>query len=466
MRGLTRRELLAGAAAAGAGALLLRPARARAQAAPGMLKGISLIGDVNPYDDSLAVRPYLLGGARRTELVSFWVSWGATQPYRPDPLTAEQSRRELGDPAGPAAAAWDALDAQIARANADGLRVALTVYQSFPSWTHPSTGCLMPALDPHAGGPGYPGQGRAANGARIPDDRTVDGPYAWFVDYLCARYADTGGEATPGPGRDGATHGNPRAATVDWLAPMNEPNLTWWPQRSDAYPDGTIASAVAEMLRTAATVAARHRTAGATPRGPALMGPNTSDVLHPGDLPERGTAWLPFTEGVLAGLAGWRPEVPVAWAHHNYMDVKYGPQPQAEGAARGRWRVEQLLDLLRAHGWPLDGEAGGVWLTEGGYTFGVRKDGPDPGRYLVDPAKTASDRYADVFAEQVALLEANWSAMAALPAVRLWSQYQVNDRDVRFQSGLRGPVRDRPDGSRVLHDPPYPAYELWPRLGA
>lgn len=460
---LTRRQLLAGAAGAGAGAVLLRGAGAippaAAQAPPPMLKGASLIGDVNPYDDSLAVRPYLLGGPRRTEFVSFWVSWRPTQPHRPDPLTAEQSWSELSDPAFPAAAAWDALDAQIAQANADGMQVALTLYQSFPEWTHPSTGCLMPALDPQAGGPGYEGQGRAANGARIPDDRSPGGPFAWFVDYLCARYSDTGGEATPGPGRAGATVGNPRAAKVQWLAPCNEPNLTWWPQTSDDYPDGTLASAVAELMRTATTVAARHVTAAPTPRGPSIMGPNASDVLDPDDLPERGTAWRPFTEGVLRNLAGWQPEAPVGWAHHNYMDVKYGPQPRGSG----RWRVEELLDLLREHRW-----AGGedIWLTEGGYTFGVRKDGPDPGRYLVDPAKTASDRYADVFAEQNALLQANWEAMAALPAVRLWSQYQVNDRDVRFQSGLRGPVRDQPDGSRALNDPPYPAYDLWPRLGA
>jgi hypothetical protein len=467
---LTRRQLLARAGAVG-GAMLLgggsgtHGVTARAAGAPPaasrppMLKGVSLIGDVNPYDDSLAVRPYLLGGPRRAELISFWVSWGPTQPFRPDPVTAAQSLRDLGDPAGPAAPAWAALDAQIAQANADGMQVALTLYQSFPEWTHPSADCLMPSVDPQQGGPGYAGQGRAGNGARIPDDRGLDGPWAWFLDYLCARYSDTGGEATPGPGRDGATVGNPRAAKVDWLAPMNEPNLTWWPQRSpELYADGEIASAAAELMRSAATVAGRYRTAAATPRGPALLGPNTSDVLDPDDLPERGTAWRPFTEGVLRNLAGWQPEVPVGWAHHNYMDVKYGPQRD------GRWRVEELLGLLDEHGWD-GGDGGGVWLTEGGYTFGVRQDGPDPGHWLVDPGKTASGRYADVFAEQAALLQANWEAMAGLP-VRLWSQYQVNDRDVRFQSGLRGPVRDQPDGTRALFDPPYPAYDLWPRLGA
>lgn len=460
---LTRRALLAGAAAAaGAGALAARAPHAGAEPAPAprppMRKGISLIGDVNPYDDRLGVRPYLRDGPRPTEVVSLWASWRAAQPYRPDPVTRAQSWRELGDPAGPAAATWARLDGQIAQANADGMAVVLTLYQAFPSWTHPSVGCLMPARDPHQGGPGYPGQGRAANDARIPDDRTPDGPWAWFLDYLCARYADTGGEPTPGPGRAGAAVGNPRGAAVAWLAPLNEPNLTWWPQASERFPDGAIASAVAELIRTAADVCARHRSAAATPRGPALLVPNASDVADPGDPPARGTPWRPFTEGVLRALAGWRPPVPVGWAHHHYMDVKHGP------AADGRWRVEALLELLAAHGWD-GGDGGGVWLTEGGYPFAVRKAGPQPGRYVVDPTRTVADRHPDAFAEQVACLRANWEAMARLP-VRLWTQYLVHDLDVRFQSSLRGPVRPGPDGAPTPPAPPYPAAALWPRLGA
>ena len=54
--------------------------------------------------------------------------------------------------------------------------------------------------------------------------------------------------------------------------------------------------------------------------------------------------------------------------------------------------------------------------------------------------------------------------MTALP-VRVRTQYQVNDRDVRFQSSLRGPVREAATG-RLPNDPPYPAYGLWPTLAA
>jgi hypothetical protein len=55
--------------------------------------------------------------------------------------------------------------------------------------------------------------------------------------------------------------------------------------------------------------------------------------------------------------------------------------------------------------------------------------------------------------------------MAQLP-VRLWTQYLVNDRDVRFQSSLRGPVAAAAAGAVVPRDPPYPAYAMWQELGA
>lgn len=245
-----------------------------------MLKGVSLIGDANPYDDALGIRPYLLGGARPTEVVTLWAVWPGLQPQAPEPRTREAAFAQLSAPADPTAAAGlDRLDAQIAQANADGRRVGLTLYQAFPEWTHPATLKLDPKLSRDAGGPGFPGAGKRGTEAHIPDDRSVDGPWAWFVEWCCARWADTGGEPSPGPGVDGATAGNPRGGRIDWLQPLNEPNLAWWPQRSDAFPDGTIASAVAEMIRTAAAVAARWRGADDRPQGPELLVPNTADVV-------------------------------------------------------------------------------------------------------------------------------------------------------------------------------------------
>jgi len=409
---LTRRELLAGAGSAAAALALAGCRGARpldadrpVPAGPGrMRKGVSLIGDVNAYDDALGVRPYLLGGPQPTTFVGLWAIWPILQPQPPSPFTRDQAFRDLDDPRGPAAAAFAALDAQIARANADGLEVALTLYQSFPAWTRA------------AGSPPAP-----APLAAVPDDCSPDGPWAWLVAYLCRRYAGA----------------NPRGARVDWLQPMNEPNLTWWPQRG-------IAAVVEQLVRSAESAAAEQASAG----GPGLLLPATSDVVD-ADAP-RGTPWDAFSEELLARLRGWRPRVPVGWAQHNYADVKHGP------LADGRWRVERLLDLQRAHGWPEPS----VWLTEGGYQFGVRRAGwaaPGVVRYVLDPR-------ADALAEQADAIERNWAAMARLP-VRLWTQYQVNDRDVAFQSSLRGPVRETPAG-RLPNDPPYPAYARWPLLAA
>ncbi len=435
---LTRRELLAGAGSAAAALALAGCGGARrldsTPPAPAVLgvpmrKGISLIGDVNAYDDALGVRPYLLDGPHPATFVSLWAIWPVLQPQAPDPFTRAQAFGDLGDPHGPAAAVFAALDAQIARANADGRTVALTLYQSFPAWTRPSVP-LDPARDPATGGAGYPelGQDGLPHDAHLPDDLGPDGPWAWLVAYLCRRYA---GE-------------NPSGARIDWLAPLNEPNLTWWPQRG-------IAAAVERLVRSAEAAAAEQAPAG----GPGLLLPGTSDVVD-GAAP-RGTPWEAFSDELLARLRGWRPRVPVGWSQHNYADVKHGP------LGDGRWRVERLLDLQRAHGWPEPS----VWLTEGGYQFGVRRDGwtaPGVARWVVDPVRTADPARPDALAEQAAAIERNWAAMARLP-VRLWTQYQVNDRDVAFQSSLRGPVRETPAG-RLPNDPPYPAYARWPLLAA
>ena len=435
MAGVTRRELLAGA---GAGAALLLAGGTLRDPAPApdrepMRKGVSLIGDINAYDDALGVRPYLLSGPHPTTFVTLWALWPQLQPLAPNPFTRAQAFRDLADPHGPAAAAFAALDAQIARANADGRSVALSLYQSFPAWTHPSVQ-LDPARDPATGGAGYPelGQDGLPHDARLPDDRSPDGPWAWLVGYLAQRYA--------------AAAANPLGARIDWLQPMNEPNLTWWPQRSPLLPGGTIAGAVAQLARSAGSALG---SAG----GPGLLLPATSDVVTAAS--PHGTPWDAFSDELLARLRGWRPAVPVGWAHHNYADVKHGLQPS------GRWRVEDLLALQRRHGWPDPS----VWLTEGGYQFAVRHAGPQPWRYLVDPAATVDAGQPDAYAEQAAKLAANWSAMARLP-VRLWTQYQVNDADVRFQSALRGPIAGGPGGGPLPHDPPYPASALWPTLAA
>ena len=73
---VTRRELLVAGAATSAALLLagLRRLRRRCGAGARMRKGISLIGDVNRYDDALGVRPYLLDGPHPATFLSLWVS--------------------------------------------------------------------------------------------------------------------------------------------------------------------------------------------------------------------------------------------------------------------------------------------------------------------------------------------------------------------------------------------------------
>src|SRR6185503_17347400 len=97
------------------------------------------------------------------------------QPLAPVPFAREQAQADLANPAGAAAPAFAALDAQIARANADGLEVALTLYQRVPDWTRAAGSSPAPAPL-----------------AAVPDDRSPDGPWAWLVACLCERYARGG----------------------------------------------------------------------------------------------------------------------------------------------------------------------------------------------------------------------------------------------------------------------------------
>ena len=127
----------------------------------------------------------------------------ACSRLRPSPFTREQAFADLGDPAGPAAARLAALDAQIARANADGYEVALTLYQAFPAWTHAASRSTV--RDPAAAARLPELAGRLAHDARSPTT-SPDGPWAWLVAYLCARYARGGaGNAAGGAGPHGST---------------------------------------------------------------------------------------------------------------------------------------------------------------------------------------------------------------------------------------------------------------------
>ena len=265
-----------------------------------MRKGVSLIGDVNPLRRRARRAPVsarrpapddVRRAVARVAGAAAARARSASRASRRSPTWATRPARRRTTLA--------ALDAQIARANADGLEVALTLYQAFPDWTRARRGSRRPP--------------RQQLAQLVPDDRSPDGPWAWLVAYLCARYA-RGGAGNPG-----------RRRTIDWLEPMNEPNLTWWPQRSPSFPGGTIAGAVAELARSAATVAA------AIPGSPGLLLPATSDVVSAAS--PHGTPWDVFSDELLAHLRGWEPGVPVGWAQHNYADVKLGPRGRTAAGA-------------------------------------------------------------------------------------------------------------------------------------
>jgi hypothetical protein len=282
-----------------------------------------------------------------TTWVRLWADWALLQP--------EAGRTPHR---GSGARVLAALDAQIDAAHADGRKVMLTTWR-YPRWVN-GTASLDAAQEarhrlPDRLKPGRDPARRKEIEFGVPDDLSPRGPWGRWIEYLVARYA----------GR------------IDALEIVNEPNLQLWPQRS---PDGalTIDAAVAAMMQTAATVAARH------PRAPLLVAPATADPA--GDSRLR-TGYDTFTRALLDRLAKRRfaPGPRFAWSHHNYNDV----QRDLAGSFN---RVAQVRSMLagRWTGWP-HGDAGqpGVMVTESGARPEVvaRRFGlTDPGQALYGQA--------------------------------------------------------------------------------
>lgn len=325
-----------------------------------MAKSISMTGP-QPLRDANDPNDYRSWGNRHyfkeshTGWVKLWVSWYDLQQGHP-----ASNRRQ----------SWDylrhlpqlrRLDGEVRAANADGVRVILTVYQAFPTW---ATGATGP--DPLSSkGPEQ----------KLPTDLSANGPWAWFIGYLSARYE----------------------GKVDALEIVNEPNTLYWPLKN-------IVQATAAMMRTAAEVSARWGKQ-------AIIAPATSDTPDPGAAqPGVSMDWRSFTSQLLAALGDWRPPVPVHWSQHNYKDVRTGVSAEAS-------RAKQTIDMLERSSWagPKD-----LWLTEGGYNLG---------RLWRDPAAQRL---------QAARIKQNFEAMRTLPEVALWTQHGINDLAWNdFKSGLR-----------------------------
>jgi hypothetical protein len=381
-----------------------------AQAADPLPKAISMSGP-QPLREDNHPNDYRAWGNRQyfkdshTGWAKLWVSWFDLQQA----YTATSRDASWNNLTGSAtgSAYLRRLDGQVRAANDDGVRTIVTIYQAFPTWATGAAG-----QDP-----------LSSKGAerKLPANLSANGPWAWFVGYLSARY--NGAYNVTGPHKpvkretSTAYYGNPSRAKVDAIEIVNEPNTLYWPMDN-------IVGATATMMRSAATVSSQWGRQ-------TIAGPATSDSPDPGAA-RAGVSmdWQAFTSQLATALAGWQPPVAVRWSQHNYKDVKY-EDPAATS------RAKQTIDLLAARGWS-DRE---LWLTEGGYNLG--SSWPDP---------AARDA-------QAAKIQKSFTAMRTLPEVTMWTQHAINDiAGNGFKSGLRddfnyslpGPGTARPAWSTWL----------------
>ena len=259
MERLTRRQLVArgGAVAAAATFGSLAVAREANRSGPAVpappqgaarpLKGLAL-GGFGPLRSAHDPHDYLEWGNREfvrdshTDVIRMQVSWRFLQPQPVASRSASWQQLDRDHDKG----ALRRLDRQIAAANRDGVRVILGLYHSYPEWSNGTT----PGLT-------EPVTGKPAD-ARFPLDLSPQGPWSWFVEYLCNRY------------------GGPSRPHIWGLELCNEPNLLCWPQLG-------VADAVVAMANTAA------RAVAGRPYPALLMLPGTSDFPDE-DVIERAVA--------------------------------------------------------------------------------------------------------------------------------------------------------------------------------
>jgi hypothetical protein len=407
---MVRGGRLAAAAAVG-GLSSLGRVPAAAEPASGLRKCISLGGpgslrqDGHPDDYRLWGNREYIRDVSGTRWIKLWVSWYDLQQELgfPPPGRGYSWRHLNGAPAGQG---WlRRLDRQVRAANDDGLGVILAIHHSYPTWASGATGP-------------DPVDSRKPAEQKLPLDVSPDGPWAWFVAYLVARYRKGSRPNPLGPqgtvadiavGHD-PLFGNPDGAAIDVLEICNEPNYLAWPQEG-------VVEVTAEMIRSATQLSAVW---GGTP----VLAPATSDFpdstqRNSGGL--KATVWSEFTLGVLDSLAGYRATVPLRWSHHNYRDVRLGTS-----------HVQDVLAMLGGARWRSD--VAPLWLTEGGLNLGRRAG---------DPSQRGL---------QARAIERSFRRTMDLPGVYLWTQHTISDKAGNdFKSGLRddfewgrGPGVERP----------------------
>lgn len=356
--------------------------------------------------------------ATGTKWVRIWVSWhDLAQKYGP-PSSLAQSWAQLnaGVPGYPASdrAGLRRIDAQIRRANADGLGVILVVEHAFPLWTNPPT---------------TPPRGKAPEW-RPPKDVTVNSPFGWFIGHLCARYKPNLPRNPKGP-QPGGPFGNPDAAYINALEVCNEPNQFWWPHYERSINRTSCTAAL--MLQTA------EEYAFAT-RWPPLLGPGTADTSRglPNQLP-----YDQFTREVLGLLQNWRPRVFVGWSHHNYADI----------ASYSTKRVARVRDLLEQKRW----HDSRIWITEGGYD----RRRSNTGTNTPEAERAQARHILETWKKYQAFSDANARA-GRKGVIYTFAQHPINDQTCNvFKSGLRKEVNC---AKPTTIPPKRCAYDTWHTL--
>lgn len=315
------------------------------------------------------------------------------------------------------------LDGEVKAANEDGVRVILTLADPYPPWSSGATAADTDLSYSNSRKTGY---------QKVPNDLSPNGPWAWFVSHVSARYKRGAAPNPEGPHEPRASEkasgydprlGNPSGAWIEAIEICNEPNTILWPQAD-------IHLRVAEMVRTAEALSFQWG-------GQRILAPATLDSPDPTDSFPAGsrTDWRVFTERLLDALAGFAPRVPVHWSMHNYRDV-------AREVTRESSRVREVIDLLYAKNWKGGGDRD-VYLTEAGVNMG---------------AKSAESAARD---EQAEKIYRNFYEMREQADVVLWTQHAINDATgVTFRSALR----DDFDFAGGRPGPPRPSWHAWRTL--
>jgi hypothetical protein len=257
-----------------------------------------------------------------------------------------------------------ALDDQIRAANADGVKVVLLLYR-FPLWanglealgaqrnTDAEISYEYPDRIARADWARHVAAGR--DPARVnPSRRALEfaippevvGPgsaWAGFFEFAYARWHH--GVAVSRP----YVHG---------IELVNEPNFQLWPQRAPAPGDDpfalgdlTVQATVAQMMQTAATIAARYGD------DTLIFAPSFADSELGGRTVTQYDELAPRLLDALAAI-GHTPGATTAWAHHNYTDLE----------RRSTDTKAQRLRALLAGRWTgySEGSAPTIFMTEGG----------------------------------------------------------------------------------------------------